>query len=752
MAYNEYSSTRGYCCNSPQTILPPPTTLQRVVNNGDSLQGQHPTEGQTMGFDGNNVIWGVFKGTIPTLQEVLTAGHTSNQPVRFNYDNPIVEIGSTGIIVGEPFNDNTTTLTTSSITLNIDQGDNLIVSASEVNQNGNTASWGDIIAKTNTTYDLQTVLSAGNTANNSIVLGENPSNNNLNRTTLKDNGLNIFTPAYSEETTYRYDGIYFGDDICTIRSPDSTEWNCTNNFTLSANEVDVNTPLMKITGAGTTQINGGTVTATTFSGTVSNITTTNTSSGNYQVMLGGTTGGSNTLKGSVSTSGNNFYFNPGSSTLFMYSPTQTNPLSISTTQIEMTDSASDARGRYKANSLTIHKNATNEDTSVSYNGFTSVIPATSGNNIATLSAENGLRMYNTNNGGKPSNYQTLSSIILTDISGTTNSTMTATSLSIGNGTGTMSGTSTKVLVTDKNTSGTYYLPFVDGAGSKSLYIDNTTSPLLTYEPSNSILTASKFVGDLSGSATNISIIGSNDTSGTYFLPFVDGSGNRPLYIDDVSSALTYNPSTSNLTASSYTITGTPSTATVAPTFGQIGLVYLQTVTANITGTASVVNFNLSSIFNTTYKNYRIVLSPTTQLSTTYPSYALSAFLGTSPPTTAGLYGVEMTSLNTVTVSPVFTAVGTFSSSPLVFAVSSVINKQVVFEVSNVGYAYTASQIVTLSCKSTYSNPTVNGTSDRTIQSTGSSGTTITGLTIQQSSIGVGNNLTLQAIVYGYNTI
>ena len=36
--------------------------------------------------------------------------------------------------------------------------------------------------------------------------------------------------------------------------------------------------------------------------------------------------------------------------------------------------------------------------------------------------------------------------------------------------------------------------------------------------------------------------------------------------------------------------------------------------------------------------------------------------------------------------------------------------------------------------------------------TGSSGTTITGLTIQQGIIGVGNNMTIQAIVYGYNEL
>jgi hypothetical protein len=54
------------------------------------------------------------------------------------------------------------------------------------------------------------------------------------------------------------------------------------------------------------------------------------------------------------------------------------------------------------------------------------------------------------------------------------------------------------------------------------------------------------------------------------------------------------------------------------------------------------------------------------------------------------------------------------------------------------------------CKSIYSNPGVSGASDRTISATALSGATITGLVIQQSSIGIGNNMTLEMIVYAYN--
>ena len=79
------------------------------------------------------------------------------------------------------------------------------------------------------------------------------------------------------------------------------------------------------------------------------------------------------------------------------------------------------------------------------------------------------------------------------------------------------------------------------------------------------------------------------------------------------------------------------------------------------------------------------------------------------PTTASLYGYEMTSNATTIVSPVYTAGATISSSPLVFAVSSTTNKQVVFEISNVGYSNTATQNVYLTCKSFYGNPGVSRT-------------------------------------------
>jgi len=54
-------------------------------------------------------------------------------------------------------------------------------------------------------------------------------------------------------------------------------------------------------------------------------------------------------------------------------------------------------------------------------------------------------------------------------------------------------------------------------------------------------------------------------------------------VDDTTTPLTYNPSTRSVSAVSYAITGTPATASVASTFGQVGLVKVATVQVAITG-------------------------------------------------------------------------------------------------------------------------------------------------------------------------
>ena len=171
----------------------------------------------------------------------------------------------------------------------------------------------------------------------------------------------------------------------------------------------------------------------------------------------------------------------------------------------------------------------------------------------------------------------------------TTSTFTATNFT---------GTASNVTATSDNTSGTYYPVFTktSGTGSKSLFIDDVSSPL-TYNPSTGTLSTTVFSGSASGvnvtattntntnypitfcasastnqqlradasvlyfnpstdiltcpnfngTVSNITVT-SDNTGGTYYIPFVktSGTGSKALFMDDVTSPLTYNPNISTL--------------------------------------------------------------------------------------------------------------------------------------------------------------------------------------------------------------
>ena len=148
--------------------------------------------------------------------------------------------------------------------------------------------------------------------------------------------------------------------------------------------------------------------------------------------------------------------------------------------------------------------------------------------------------------------------------------ITATKL-IGDcsGNATTATNATNVGITTDNTSGTYYIPFskTSGTGNKPLFIDDTTGPL-SYNPSTSVLTATTFSGALSGTATAATNIAttSDNTSGAYYIPFSKTTAgvSTALYLDDTTTPLTYNPSTSVLTATTF------STATAPVSGSQLG--------------------------------------------------------------------------------------------------------------------------------------------------------------------------------------
>lgn len=304
---------------------------------------------------------------------------------------------------------------------------------------------------------------------------------------------------------------------------------------------------------------------------------------------------------------------------------------------------------------------------------------------------------------------------------------------------------------------THFLTFVDSSASGVTSIQKTAG--ISCNPASNTVTATTFVGALTGNASSASAVTlvSDNTNTSCYIPFskTTAGSARILYVDDATGPLLYNPSTGTLTTTAVTLTGTPATASTASKFGQVGLVKLQTLTGTITGAVTPVDFNLSSIFNASYANYKIIFSTTPQVSFTgYPSYSLKAFLGTGAPvpTTASLSGYEITSSNPALVTPIWTSGATIGTTPLVFAVSGLVNTQVEFDVKNVGFANTASNQITLKCKSEWNNPGITGSSDRTISATSGTGTTITGLTIQQGALSAGNNMNWSAIIYGYNQL
>ena len=101
----------------------------------------------------------------------------------------------------------------------------------------------------------------------------------------------------------------------------------------------------------------------------------------------------------------------------------------------------------------------------------------------------------------------------------------------------------------RSVTGTFYTP--------------STSSALHFNPSTGTLSATAFIGNISGSSASASSIGitaANTTTGSHFITFVDasGTGTRTVYSD---TGLSYVPSTDTLTVTN--LTGNAATATTA---------------------------------------------------------------------------------------------------------------------------------------------------------------------------------------------
>jgi hypothetical protein len=148
-----------------------------------------------------------------------------------------------------------------------------------------------------------------------------------------------------------------------------------------------------------------------------------------------------------------------------------------------------------------------------------------------------------------------SAIIYTDSTNrvqfnTTTGVLTAPTFS-----GSLSGTATSavsITLTSDNTNGAYYIPFSKSAAGSGLplFVDDVTSPF-TYNPSTGVLTATSLAGT-SNSALSINTVSDNSAT-TCYIPFSKSAAgpSTNLYLDDTTTALTYNPSTAILTAGTF---------------------------------------------------------------------------------------------------------------------------------------------------------------------------------------------------------
>ena len=124
---------------------------------------------------------------------------------------------------------------------------------------------------------------------------------------------------------------------------------------------------------------------------------------------------------------------------------------------------------------------------------------------------------------------------------------------------------------------THYLNFSDNSATGTGAIQKSTG--IECNPSTKTITTTTFIGNLTGTASNATsattattattatniTTTSDNTSGTYFIPFSKTSAgvSTQIFLDDTTTALTYNPSTSNLTANTFTGNLTATNITVA---------------------------------------------------------------------------------------------------------------------------------------------------------------------------------------------
>jgi hypothetical protein len=179
---------------------------------------------------------------------------------------------------------------------------------------------------------------------------------------------------------------------------------------------------------------------------------------------------------------------------------------------------------------------------------------------------------------------------------------------------------TNATVTTSNTNSAFKIPFINHTGTTTgnygLLQDSQST--FTYNPNTNTLTATTFVGSLSGNATSANTatsatvatnatVTTSNTNSAFKIPFINHTGtttgNYGL-LQDSESTFTYNPNTNTLTASTFvgslsgnaTSANTATSATTATTATSAG-------TATVATNATVTTSNTNSAFKIPFINH-----------------------------------------------------------------------------------------------------------------------------------------------------
>ena len=290
--------------------------------------------------------------------------------------------------------------------------------------------------------------------------------------------------------------------------------------------------------------------------------------------------------------------------------TSSNTLSASSWSGNCAGSANSAT---YASSVNIADLATGSNYPVLFNSISTVgynnlsMDVSTGNHFYYSPGTNKITVGGTTNGGLA--ISGTASTITVAGTGTAISAVNASAINLGSSTvtagtfngalsGLASSASTVLTVPDLTTASNCPVGFFVNTSGQQAPNTNTN---LSFQPTTNTLRATTFEGALTGlasSATNV-VVTSDNTSGTYYIPFakISGTGAKPLFIDDATGPLSYNPSTATLT-----------TAAINGTSG-LNLLYNATVQSSIT-TNGVQETLLTTQGTATYSSPTITLVTT----------------------------------------------------------------------------------------------------------------------------------------------